>query len=134
MSRSRQRLGQLLEETFDRYRIGHRGRLQHSRRLGNLLVRLYDEDPERAIREHVVPFVERERELLQRIYDSHSQVPLALCLDEYEGLALLERLSTDPERVYAEWHLDPEELENLANLAGVSVRRPWVLSQSVFQA
>lgn len=96
-------------------------RLRHSARLADFISNLYSGELDRAWSESIEPFLERERSRLEVIYAQHAAIPTARCLDDYEGLALVERLHTTPDRVRDEWPLEPAELEALADAAGVRI-------------
>lgn len=117
---AREALGQLVEGPVRELHMNP-SRLRHSRRLGELLLRLYGNDPERAYREKVLPFVDAHRSELEAIYREHNILPIARCLDDYEGLMILQQLDEDPDRLRDRWPLDPEELTAVAAAAGVRV-------------
>lgn len=85
------------------------------------MLNLYGDDPDRAYRERILPFIESHRAELELIYREHGVLPTARCLDDYEGLLVIQQLHEDPDRLRDLWPLGPEELTAVAAVAGVRI-------------
>lgn len=64
-------------------------------------------------------FLDESAESLRTVYRRHAQLNIARCLDEYEGVLVLERLRNDRAHLLAAWPFAEDELKAVADAAGV---------------
>jgi hypothetical protein len=95
-------------------------RLTHDLELGELLLDLYDADSaEEVWMKQLLPFIRFKSVNLRAIYARHSVLPVAPCLDQFEGLLVIERIHNDRGRLKQAWPYQPGELEAVAEAVGM---------------
>lgn len=98
--------------------------LRHNPQLWSALCGLYlqqDADLSDAMLEH---FLDESADSLRTIFRRHAEVNLARCLDEYEGILVLERLQNDRAHLVEVWPFSERELQEVADAAGVRLTLP----------
>jgi hypothetical protein len=93
--------------------------LRHSPELAKALRGLYSRQSADSAVEHLDRFLEQSADSLRTVYRRHAQFNIARCLDEYEGILVLERLRNDRAHLVEVWPFAEEELKAVADAAGV---------------
>jgi hypothetical protein len=93
--------------------------LGHDEVLLTMLNALYAVEEMQGPSVKVQRFLEQHATSLRTIYRRHADLRIAPCLDEFEGLLVLERLQNDRAHLAEAWPYSIDELQAVAEAAGV---------------
>jgi hypothetical protein len=102
----------------------HPEALSHNPQLWNALCGLYGQEGADFADATLEHFLSESADSLRVIFRRHGEVALARCLDEYEGVLVLERLQNDRAHLVEVWPFSEQELQEVADAAGVRLTLP----------